>query len=180
MMKKTGKCTFGIPSNLIEEAGGLFQFLFNHGVKQLIHLKFHGSTFKQIARRATYDTKYGKVRKWIQTSFKVHGVNIDLEDLINDMLENDLPSNRQVNIVTFKDPINNQHVYTLTRPSRNSYRVSQIDGKSIMEGFTREDISKLYKDSFFESIGGFFCEIYKSPMAQFQIECKPIGEEESE
>jgi len=161
--------TLGIPQEIAKESG-LLPLLLENGIKKAIELHISGSIYKKAIGHSTYRTKYSNVRHFHSIIFETNAQDIDLQDYINDCLAHNFPIDRQVKKIVFLDL--NDHIITLTRHGWHNYRASHIDGKSVVNSFTKEDIQKIRKGSVFEKITKSICKIRPKTIRPINYECE--------
>jgi hypothetical protein len=164
-------CTLGIDKNLIDDADGILNYLKNKGIKILDRIVF-GCLQTKTMEGKSYNTDLGlhiahRYDKTIEGTLD----GVEITELLNDLILNDVKPTLQPTEITFQDL--NGHRITLVRRGTNQYRVSQIDGETILKSFTRKDLVEMSKNS----VCTMICEIRPNTIQLKSFNCVEITKE---
>lgn len=174
------KCTIGFIPDTIIENGGILPLLANNGVRILKAIAYAANVLTEKTGMANQQTKYGYVRNRFARLFdtkesKTIG-DIDLADFLDDLKTYALPTDRMPRKLIFVCPISG-HEFTVIKKGKLEARISAIDGKSVYDSFTREEVIRIREESIFSKIGSMFCKITYERQPRWNIVCTPIEED---
>jgi len=178
----TGKCTIGINEKSILESGGILPLLENNGVKTLKNMAYTINVISSKPNPRDRETKYGKIRMRDSMLFDTHRFqgDVELADFNKEMRVFGVPLDRMPRELSFVCPIS-KHIFGILKKGKRIARVSSIDGKNVVDSFSRDEIMKIFNESVFTKIGGMFCEIIRiKEKDRVDFDCNPITEEKGD
>jgi len=163
-MKET--FTLGFAPEIVGQKG-LLKLLEENGVTELIEITMNGTVYKPIGE--SYKTEYSNVTNYLLTMFKAKVKDVKISEYLADCEKHGFPIDRQPSKLTWLDT--NGHVFTVNRKGKNKYRVTQIDGKSTLNSFTRDEIDQVRNGSIFERVHSGRCRIKAKRIQEKQFDC---------
>lgn len=161
-------CTLAIDPAIVKREGGVLPYLYKNGVlmiDELVASQCQTSPTPQ----PNNETKYGKIRYTWKTQYDTHGIlrNVDLLDYFKELTRVKLPLDGSPRVLIFT---HNNHRFELLKKGYHNYTVKSIDGKSVLNSFTEEQIRQIRAGSPFLH---WVCRIVKAVAQDFIYHCHP-------
>jgi len=170
---KDNSCTLGIRQEDIEACGGPLPYLLSKGIDLLDYISMSIAQESRLEGEPTRKIRYHlRASKGYIKHLQGTLEGVELKPLMDEIVSNGYKLTLQPTRITFQDL--NGHRITLKRTGKNKYRVSEIDGETILHSFTKEQLLDMSENS----VCTMFCSVKAKSIQKKEFECTEITKDE--
>lgn len=167
-LKQKHPCTLAFDPVIIKREGGILPYLYDNDA--YINILLESICQTSPTPQPNNETKYAKIRYTWKTQYDTLGLlrDVDLADYFKEQDRVKIPHDGSPRVLVFT---HNNHRFDLWKKGYHNYTIKSIDGKSVLNSFTEQEILNIYKGTPFLH---WVCEIDKEVAPQWTFKCHPI------